>query len=350
MAKKNLHVCQASPIISQYIEFINKHFDSSQHEFRLFGEQTKCVINPANNIYVSKGTRLGRMKSYFGLIFYMCCAKKIILHGLSQRVVRILWAMPWLLRKCYWVMWGGDLYVYSLGARNNEWKRNEFFRRPVIKKMGTIVSMVEGNYKLAQSWYHTDAKYIYSFIYLSNLYKEPLEVKREKSFTQIMIGNSADPENNHIEIFEKIKPHLSGDYRIVVPLSYGDVLYAQKVIAIGEKMFGEKMCPMVDFMIYDEYMEVLNNTDIALYNHKRSQGLGNITDLLGFGAKVYIRSDTTTWGFLHNVGLDIFDYLSIDSITGDLMEGFDSRNNCVVVREVFTLSELSRQWVSIFNA
>ncbi|SHJ54301.1 TDP-N-acetylfucosamine:lipid II N-acetylfucosaminyltransferase [Cycloclasticus pugetii] len=347
---KILHICPLDKFIPPFIDFIEENFTFSKHEFRVFGKMGAYYLKPRPNIHIAKIGFLGRVKAYSQLIVSMHQAEKIILHGLFiPPVVKILWAMPWLLKKCYWVMWGADLYVYSLGEKNKEWKKNEFFRRPVIRNMGVIVSMVKGNYKLAQNWYRTGAKYIYSFIYLSNLYKEFPGIRR-KSPTKIMIGNSADPSNNHIEIFNKIKVILSGDYQIIVPLSYGDFEYAQKVISAGEKMFGKRLCPMVDFITYDEYMGVLKNIDIAIYNHERSQGLGNITDLLGFGAKVYIRSDTTTWEFLHNKGLDVFDYLNIDNAANDLMEVFDSDNNNKVMKETFTRSELIRQWTGIFNA
>ena len=58
----------------------------------------------------------------------------------------------------------------------------------------------------------------------------------------ILIGNSADPSNNHIDIFEKIKNFNFKNKKIIVPLSYPEnyEYYIAKVIIKGEKNFWGK--------------------------------------------------------------------------------------------------------------
>lgn len=45
------------------------------------------------------------------------------------------------------------------------------------------------------------------------------------------------------------------------------------------------MNPIVDFMDFNEYINFLSTIDIAIFNHKRQQGMGNIITLLGMGKK-----------------------------------------------------------------
>lgn len=101
-------------------------------------------------------------------------ADKIILHGsFNQHVVRLLFLMPRVLKKCYWVMWGGDLYVHKLGNHTSRrWKVNEFIRRPVIKNMGHLITYIKGDYALAREWYGARGNYQECFMYPSDLYKE----------------------------------------------------------------------------------------------------------------------------------------------------------------------------------
>jgi hypothetical protein len=38
----------------------------------------------------------------------------------------------------------------------------------------------------------------------------------------ILLGNSADPSNNHVEALERLLPYRDQDIKIYAPLSYGD--------------------------------------------------------------------------------------------------------------------------------
>src|SRR5690606_3405679 len=100
------------------------------------------------------------------------------------------------------------------------------------------------------------------------------------STVNILVGNSADPSNNHLEILDKLLPYKDADIQIYTPLSYGDQDHAKLVSEYGKKLFSEKFSPVTDFMKEENYLNFLCSIDIAIFNHKRQQGMGNITTLL----------------------------------------------------------------------
>ena len=58
----------------------------------------------------------------------------------------------------------------------------------------------------------------------------------------ILVGNSATPSNNHIEIFKELQ-HVALDGRkVIVPLSYGEEDYAVGVVEAGEEVVGRRIC------------------------------------------------------------------------------------------------------------
>ena len=62
----------------------------------------------------------------------------------------------------------------------------------------------------------------------------------------ILVGNSATPENNHVEAFEFIQSNIDWQCRkIYCPLSYGDNNYANKIKNIGFELFGENFIPVM---------------------------------------------------------------------------------------------------------
>ena len=142
----------------------------------------------------------------------------------------LLAAMPWVLPKSYWIMWGGDLYVYQLGERSWRWRVNEFFRRRVLENIGHLVTGTPGDAYLAREWYGAKGDHIRCFNYPSNVYKH-YEIKPIVHETiNIQVGDSADPTNQHLELFDHLGRFKNIDIKVYVVLSYGDPAYAKKVI------------------------------------------------------------------------------------------------------------------------
>ena len=99
----------------------------------------------------------------------------IWLSNSSISVITILFFLqPWLLKKCYWVVWGGDLYSYKLDKKNLKWHITQFFRRPVIRQMGHMATYVEGDVRLARQWYGAKGKYCECMMYPNIIYKDYL--------------------------------------------------------------------------------------------------------------------------------------------------------------------------------
>jgi len=318
-----------------------------RHEFRLFGEIEKHPVRQKGNIKEAAKGRLNQLKAYIELIFVMHKAEKIILHSLfNPRVTIILWVMPWLLKKCYWVIWGGDLYTYSLSERTLGWHKNEFFRRSVIKNMKGLVTYIKGDYELAQKWYKAKGQYCECLMYPSNLYKEHETIEKHHEGINIQVGNSAASSNKHLEVFDSLKKHKEENIKIFAPLSYGDKKYAAKVVQKGKELFGEKFHPMTDFMPFNGYLKFLGEVDIAIFAHKRQQAMGNTITLLGLGKKVYIRSDITPWAFFNKVGLKVFDAESIDL---NVISQDEKEINKNKVKEYFSEENYLKQLKSLFD-
>lgn len=326
-----------------FSDFLLKNFDST-HEILVFN---KNVIH--NNVIVLN-------KNIFGLISViqkMYKAKKIFIHNLSMSVTVILFFNPWLLKKSYWCIWGGDLYYHTLRKKNIKTNINELFRKYIIRNMHGLITQLKGDYELAKRWYGAKGNYYYSFMYPSNLYKEYdlKKVKKELGKKYIQVGNSACETNSHIEVFEKLSKYKNQNIEIICPLSYsGKEEYIKKVIEVGYKIFGkEKFTPITNFMSFDKYLELLAKVDVAIFNHKRQRGLGNIMTLLGLGKKVYIREEITTWQFCIDHDLKVY---NANGNYDDLFEEMDEhikQKNVENVKTKFSEEKLVEDLKKIFD-
>lgn len=328
-----------------FIDLVHKHFSNGQHRFIIYGSVDISELAPADDtvIYTSL------LKNSLALAKEMRNAEKIILHGLfSNHLFYILAFQPWLLKKCCWVLWGGDLYVHNKKNKDWRWFKNEFFRKIVIKRLSLITTTVPGDYELVKKWYKTKARYIQNLMYNSHLSRQCTSDIPSKNKTIIVqIGNSSDPSNNHREVIDKLANCTKKEFVVFAPLSYGDEGYRKEIISYGLEKLGKNFIPMTDFISFSQYNKYLTSVDVAIFNHKRQQGMGNLIGLLSLGKKVYIRSDVTPWDYINGTGIIIYDTKGIFDLTP--LDKAISKKNMEIASKVFSEKKLVSSWNSIFN-
>lgn len=326
-------------------DLIHAHFADGRHKFIVYGPVDQAALPRSIDTVV-----------YPSLLMNICAlskamqhAEKIILHGLfSTHLLYVLALQPWLLKKCYWVIWGGDLYVHQAELKDWRWRKNELFRRLVIQRLGYLLTYIPGDVLLARKWYGAKGRYQECLMYSSNIYKEHFISSKNGSVVNILAGNSADPTNNHLEVFEKLVACKSENMMIYCPLSYGGVdgTYAKKIAEKGRAIFGDRFVPLIDFMPFGKYMELLGQIDVAVFAHKRQQGMGNTITLLGLGKKVYMQSGVTPWVLLDGLGIKVFDFRMLDLAQIDDKTQVVNKNE---IKQYFSEAMLSKQWQHIFE-
>ncbi len=248
-------------------------------------------------------------------------ARWIYIHLLAYDPTLLYWYLNLRkLRRTTWIIWGSDIYAYQKKDESLRTRCYEWLRCRIIPRFAEIAAFVKEDYDLVASLYGTRAPYrpvLYPLpVDLSHL--EGVERGKSNVPPTIMIGNSGDPTNLHAEMLEKLEPFRKKDIKIVCPLAYGGTHdYLKSVISKGKELFGDKFIPWTDMMDRQEYARNLSGVDIALMNHRRQQGLGNILALLFLGKKVYLRSDITSWAFLKRHHCTVYD---IGTITRDDFE------------------------------
>lgn len=341
-----LHLCGwDKKFVLSFRDLIHAHFADGQHKFIVYGPVDQAAL-PQSIDTVVYGSLL---KNVFALSKAMQHAEKIILHGLfSTHLLYILALQPWLLKKCHWVIWGGDLYVHQAEVKDWRWKKNEFFRRLVIKRLGYLLTYIPGDVALARQWYGATGQYQECLMYTSNIYKELLIPPKTGSVVNILVGNSADPTNNHLEVFEKLAAYKNENTMIYCPLSYGgiDGDYAKQIAEKGTAMFGDRFVALTDFMPFSKYLEFLGQIDIAVFAHKRQQGMGNTITLLGLGKKVYMRSDVTPWALFTGIDVNLFTMAKLDiSLLGE----YKASRNKEIIAEYFSEKKLIEHLEGVFQ-
>jgi hypothetical protein len=218
----------------------------------------------------------------------------------------------------------------------------------VVRRLGLITTTVPGDYHLARNWYGAKGKFVHNLMYPSHLFRQPLSVDPiRRAPIQVHIGNSADPSNNHKEIIDKLASLDEQEFIAYVPLSYGLPSYRDEIIAYGRQRLGKRFSPLTEFMPSREYDRYMEGIDIAIFNHRRQQGMGNIIALLGMGKTIWLRSDVTPWNYFTSIGIKLNDAagpLSLSTLSAE-----ESLRNSEICRQHFTKAALLRAWATIFD-
>jgi len=333
----------AEKFTQPFINFLENNNNIKHHKFLVCGETKKYPITSKKHTKIYGSARNMLLNNAIAINK----SEKIFLHGLFDiKILAYFYTQPWLLKKCYWIIWGSDLYSFQKEKNTWKLKLEEILRKSVIKKMGNIVSLLEGDYMIAQNIYKTKAKYHNSFVYTSNIFERIDLPEQPKKTISIQIGNSADPSNEHLEIIKLLTPFKNRSISIHAPLSYGNQAYADAITKEGENIFGHKFKALREIIPSDEYIEFLSNIDIAIFNHKRQQAMGNTITLLGLGKKVYIRDDVTPWKFFQQIGVKVYNTNKIDL---ELLPENVKLENREKIKEYFSKENLNKQLKKLFG-
>lgn len=341
MKKKIVHVGKMDKFILPFHDFIKEEAASSEHKFFFFRDSNKF-----SGELGGRKVTVDNLRDLINLEKEMLSADKIILHSMfSQQIFFLLLIQPWLLKKCFWFMWGGDLYykfIHQVGIKTNVL---EFLRAIVLRQIKHVISGVEGDYELMKRLYNTEAVFHKCLGYESNLFRSVEEERLDKDTVNILVGNSATETNNHLELFKKLKPLIKPNMRLYVPLSYGDMKYSEQIIALGNEMFGDSFEPLTQFMPFNDYLRFLNKIDIAVLGHDRQQAFGNTVTLLGYGKKVFMKDTVTPWQTFDRLGVKVF---NLNSLCLD-PSFVESSRNTEIIKENFSREKLTKQWKEIID-
>lgn len=122
----------------------------------------------------------------------------------------------------------------------------------------------------------------------------------------IMIGHSSISYNNHADVFKLISQIGTSDAKFIVPLSYGNKIYAEKVKLLGEKMLGDKFVPLNRYLPMTNYNNIIENCHSFISFCFIQQGVANIDRFLLTGGKVYLHINSPIYIDRKNQGFTIF--------------------------------------------
>lgn len=333
------HLLYLDKFSKPFYQLVKDNFESNKHIFTTYGEVNSQYVSDFSENHLTN-----RVFQFIKTIPNLTRSDKVILHGaFSTKVIFFLMLQPWLWKKTYWVIWGKDLEFFV----NNSNSLSYFTRKFVLSRINSYVTYLPEDYEKAKFLLSSKSSFKECIAYPSNIVSEPESIEHieKDDYKVVLVGNSADPSNCHYEIFDKLQKEINKLSKVIVPLSYGDGVYATNVIKQGAALFGDKFQPLTKMLPIETYRDILKEVDFAFFNHNRQQAMGNIIYLLSIGKTVFMRENTPSWFFFKSKGIilksvdDDFAYIS----------HLDVINNKSSVVNYFNKENLVKQWAAIFN-
>lgn len=160
--------------------------------------------------------------------------------------------------------------------------------------------------------------------------RQSLNAKCSSGLT-VMLGNSATPSNNHLDLLQLLSNCPSPIDHLILPLSYGDSSYGESIHTRFEEL-GLTTTVLKDLMPLHEYEALMNRVDVLILGHLRQQGLGNILAALQQGKTVYLHPKGINYAHFKSRGFVVRN-------TQDLAKGMELISEADQIRNAALVSQ-----------
>lgn len=380
MRTENLVFLPDSPYTNWIINRSEKLFSGLNNYFVVVDDISKCTkfTNPVVSVIESgdleKNPALAELGGFKRVIINY--HTPFIGHFLIRRASDLIHA------KLIWVIWSGDLYKHPSFASKaytsrtlavlpkdknlQAWsksfhhrilqilgKPNRYSFQKSFTKFDFVASNFEKDVLEAESVLGVKAKWIrFAILSLEEMFSEEYLNNKPVLGNKIMVGHSGSPENNHLDVYDKLHHILpENSMTILSPLSYGNATYIAAVKSVGYGYFGAKFEMLEDFIPREKYYQKLSESSVAIFNHKIQQAFGNILGLIFMGVKVFLNPENPIYVELVSQNIKVYDYSKLtkeDLVTP--LSAEDVATNRAIIRLLFEEEKIRGYYRDLYMA
>lgn len=260
----------------------------------------------------------------------------IVLHSLFfnefYKIIFLLW--PRIIKKLIWIEWGYDLYTLT--------KQNNFIRRTMhkifCKKIPYFIAIFPPDIDVYKQTFKNSKAKIFYAPYIGypdgnkgksyDSTRKLSDIINKKETLYIQIGHNAMPTLNHIEVLNALKHFSNENIKIILPLSYGNKEYADKVENYAKQLFSDKVICLRNFLSPDKYFDIIDKVSICIFNTQRQCALGNIHHMIFRNTKLFMPQDSVMFRYFNGRGVPIYSFDGIEKMD------FKEFTSDVVIRDI----------------
>lgn len=238
-------------------------------------------------------------------------------------------------KKIVWSTWGHDIYsqfeynrMFLIDCELYKDKTKKFFYNPFVfmrnlitrlkdfifsryskkyldlfyKKVTYLSTVLDIEFELIEK--NNPAYNFKKFILkYADYQKDKVKFSMADYKEHVWIGNSATPENNHLDVIDVLKTR-GINCNICLPVSYGNYLYKKFLQKSFHKSENVKL--IENFMPLDEYNKLCSEYGNFIFGNIRQQAMGNIYNALMTGKRVFLYKDSIIYKAFCRLGYKVF--------------------------------------------
>ena len=350
MKKIKLHVFNGMNYVytKALVDMFSENFAAEEQCFFVTDQRCNMPETLANNQRIFCWDN-GRRK----LDKLMKEADFIVFHFLQNdtRLLLKLWRNKKLLNKCVWRIWGADLY-------NWRFKRNLPFIGKLLNRIRFRVRehipyvilepMDKPTYCEQFGENHIFLEGMNPKGYTPSFLDEHYFEKKDKE-KWILIGHSAVPFVHHKLVLDKLSKFSNEELRVVLPLNYGNMQYAEEVKAYATERFKDK-CLFIDKKLeLKEYVRLLWQCDAAVFHSERQIAMANIIMLMYMNKKIYLKRDSILYNFYTEEGATVFDSEKMETMDFEELFAMTENDNKAYAETDMSLDVIVNSWKKTYE-